>query len=349
MIRGTRLTTTRRRAGERGAALLAAMLTVALVATFAAASLWQQWRSVEVETAERARVQAAWILTGGLDWARLVLREDAKGSTIDTLGEPWAVPLQEARLSSFLAAQGNVSTSADDESGVMDAFLSGEMIDLQSMMNVTNLVQGGKMSDRDMQDFARLFGLLNLPQAQLDKLSENLRFALDTSATNGSSPLAPLVPQRIDDLAWLGVDAATIDALRPYVTVLPVATAINLNTASSEVIQATVGLSAADAQRLVSVRASTPFRNPAEAAKALGVEASLFTGQVTGAPLTDVSTRFFEVRSRLRLDKLVVEEHSIVQRDGMDVKVLQRWRTAPTPDTAGKGDGAGAGIGSSMR
>ena len=37
-----------KRAGQRGAALLIAMLTVALVATFAAASLWQQWRGVEV-------------------------------------------------------------------------------------------------------------------------------------------------------------------------------------------------------------------------------------------------------------------------------------------------------------
>ena len=40
----------------RGAALLAAMLTVTLVATFAAAAMWQQWRAVEVETAERGRV-----------------------------------------------------------------------------------------------------------------------------------------------------------------------------------------------------------------------------------------------------------------------------------------------------
>jgi general secretion pathway protein K len=346
MIRGTRQpATTRSRAGERGAALLVAMLTVALVATFAAASLWQQWRSVEVETAERARVQAAWILTGGLDWARLVLREDAKGSTIDTLGEPWAVPLQEARLSSFLAAQNNVSTSSDDDAGVMDAFLSGQMIDLQSMMNVTNLVQGGKISDRDLQDFGRLFGILNLPQAQLDKLSENLRFALDTSATNGSSPLAPLVPQRLDDLAWLGVDAATIDALRPYVTVLPIATPINLNTASSEVIQATVGLSGADAQRLVAERASTPFRGNPQPAAVLGVDAQ------TTFPAAQVAfaSSYFEVRSRLRLDKLVVEEHSVVFRNGADVKVLQRWRTAPTPDAGATGDAAGPGIDSSMR
>ena len=78
----------------------------------------------EVETAERARVQSAWVLTGALDWARLVLREDASpGSLVDHLGEPWAVPLQEARLSSFLAADRNVMTDTGAE--VMEAFLSG--------------------------------------------------------------------------------------------------------------------------------------------------------------------------------------------------------------------------------
>jgi len=45
----------RARCRQRGAALLAAMLTVTLVATFAATALWQQWRSVEVEAAERRR------------------------------------------------------------------------------------------------------------------------------------------------------------------------------------------------------------------------------------------------------------------------------------------------------
>ncbi|MBV5297826.1 MAG: general secretion pathway protein GspK, partial [Rhodoferax sp.] len=63
---------------QRGAALLAAMLTVALVATFAAGALWQQWKSIEVEGAERQRSQARWLLTGALDWARVILREDAR-------------------------------------------------------------------------------------------------------------------------------------------------------------------------------------------------------------------------------------------------------------------------------
>lgn len=323
------------RSGRRqcGAALLSAMLTVALVATFAAAALWQQWRSVEVETAERARVQAEWILAGGLDWARLVLREDAKAGGQDWLGEPWAVPLQEARLSSFLAADRNVSTSADSggDGGVLDAFLSGQIVDLQSLMNVTNLVHAGKVSDQSMRQFARLFGLLGLPQGQLQTLAENLRLALDTSGTNGSSPLAPLVPQRVEQLVWLGLPETTVAALAPYVTVLPLeGMSINLNTASAEVLQASIGISAADAQRLVALRANAPFRSPADAARAIGADATLFAPDQANAGVT---TRFFEVRSRLRLDKLVVEEHSVVQRDGMTVQVLQRWRTAPTPDT----------------
>ena len=55
-----------------------AMIIVTLVVTLAGAMVWQQWRAVQVEAAERARTQSAWILTGALDWARLILREDAR-------------------------------------------------------------------------------------------------------------------------------------------------------------------------------------------------------------------------------------------------------------------------------
>ena len=48
---------------QKGAALLVAMLTVALVATLSSAALWQQWRQVEIESAERGRSQTAWMMT----------------------------------------------------------------------------------------------------------------------------------------------------------------------------------------------------------------------------------------------------------------------------------------------
>jgi general secretion pathway protein K len=313
-----------------GAALLAAMLTVALVATFAAAALWQQWRSTEVEAAERARVQSTWVLTGALDWARLLLREDARSGGPDHLGEPWAVPLQEARLSSFLAADRN--STADTGPDMLEAFLSGQVIDLQSLLNVSSLVDSaGNISPTQVRSFRRLFELLGLPPAQVDLLVENLRFASDTSANNRSAPMAPLFPQRVEELAWLGVPVATIAALQPYITVLPErgSTPVNLNTAAAEVIYASVdGLSMADAQRLVAVRERTPFRNVPDASHAIGAPDAMFAA---GQANVTTNSRFFEVRSRLRLDQLVVEERAVLRRDGLDVKTLQRERGIPHP------------------
>jgi general secretion pathway protein K len=325
---------------QGGAALLAAMLTVTLVATFAAAALWQQWRSIEVEAAERARVQSEWVLTGALDWARLVLREDVRPSgqqQIDHLGEPWAVPLEEARLSSFLAA--DKSNTADTGPDVLDAFLSGQIVDLQSRLNVTNLLEGGvaasKISDPDLANFARLFELLGLPPAELERLAENLRFSADTSASAAAGSLAPLRPQRVEQLVWLGLSANSVNVLQPYVTILPSRTFINLNTASAEVIHAGIaGLSMADAQRLVTARERSPFRSVEEARVAVGATQETFAaGQVQAA----VASNFFEVRSRLRLEQHVVEERAVVQRDGFTVKVLQRMRGAAEPPAAETG------------
>ncbi len=128
---------------QSGTALLLAMLAVALVATLTSSAAWLQWRQSEVETAERARVQSAWLLAGGLDWARHILREDGLTGVVDHLGEPWAVPLQESRLSTFLALDPN--NNADPTLGA-EIFLSGQITDLQSRLNVFNLIEGGQVS-----------------------------------------------------------------------------------------------------------------------------------------------------------------------------------------------------------
>lgn len=311
---------------QRGAAILTAMLTVTLVASFAAAAVWQQWRSVEVESAERARVQASWVLTGALDWARLILREDARSGGADHLAEPWAVPLQEARLSTFLAAEGNTEGISDAD----QVFLSGAILDQQSRLNLMNLVEAGRISETGLRSFQRLFELLGLPQAQLSRMAENLRFATDISVDNRSAGQAPLVPHRVSQLVWLGVPPETAQALEPYVTVLPARTPVNLNTAAPEVIHAAVnGLGMAEAQELVQRRSAAPFRTLAEATKALPSHAAAFAeGTVS------VSSRFFEVRGRLRMGEQMVEERSLVQRDGLDVRTLQRERLALDPQAA---------------
>jgi general secretion pathway protein K len=301
-----------------GAALLSAMLTVTLVATFAAAALWQQWRSVEVEIAERGRVQVAWLLVGALDWSRLILRIDGRAATTDHLAEPWAVALEESRLSTFLAADKNNTGGLTAEEQV-DAFLSGGMVDAQSKLNVFNLINAGQVSAPDAAAFKKLFELLNLPAQELEDFVGKLKDALQTTAP----ATAPLMPQRVRQLTWLGLKPQTLDKLLPYITLLPERTTVNINTAPAEVIFASVpGLQLADAKLTVSSRESAHFPSIADAATKVPVLA----GKLQDTQHS-VKTRFFEVSGRIRLEQTVVEEQSLVERDTQNnVKTVWRER-----------------------
>jgi len=119
----------------------------------------------------------------------------------------------------------------------------------------------------------------------------------------------------------------SVAALEPYVTVLPARTPVNLNTASAEVIYAAGnGISLADAQRLVAERDRQHFRSLADATRLLPGDGAGFNDGTAG-----VASRFFEVRGRLRLGDVVVEERSVVQRDGLEVRTLQRERGVVDP------------------
>ncbi len=303
------------------------MLAVTLIATFAATALWQQYRSVEVERAERERVQAAWILTGALDWARLILREDARAGGADSLSEPWAVPLAESRLSSFLAADRN---STEDDA--LDTFLSGQIVDAQSRLNVANLMDGIKPSELGAQSFTRLFQVLGLPDAELKLLINNYALAATGSPTAGGN--VPLRPQRLEQLAWLGLSNDTLARLKPFVVVLPSSTPINLNTASLEVVYAGIPtLTMQEARKLVERRTATPFRSLSE----VGTFNVELAGLLTESQQS-VSSRMFEVYGRLRMDKTVIQELSLVERQGLNVITLYRERTATVDNPAAAGN-----------
>lgn len=302
---------------QRGAALLAAMLTVALVATFAAGALWQQWKSIEVEGAERQRTQARWLLTGALDWARVILREDARSGDAnmptDHLAEPWAVPLQEARLSSFLAAlPDGTGSTVDDDKLAQQVLLSGQVNDLQGRLNVTNLLQGEQLDGKSVLTFERLFNVLGVPPAQLSLLTQGL---LSAQRQNSNSPL---MPQRVGQLSWLGLSPQALQTLSPHITVLPNRTPVNVNTASVQVLYASVpGLSLSDARRLVQQRERQHWPSVDAFQKALGRTVSLNDTH-------SVNTSYFEVLGRLRMPQTTLQERSLVRRDGQDLKVI--WR-----------------------
>ena len=282
----------------RGAALLVAMVLLSVVATLATGMVWQQWKAVQVETAERARVQTAWILAGALDWARLILREDARSGRATSLNEPWATPLAEARLSTFLA----VDRDHNADEGP-DAFLSGAISDAQARYNLRNLIVDGKVVPAQLAILQRLCSSAGVDTATAGLLADGLRAAATGEAT------AALEPVQWADLAWLGVDATSLQRLSGVAVLLPVATPVNLNTASREVLAGVVaGLDLGGADRLVQSRARQPFRNLGEASQVLGPAVPLNERDV------GVKSAYFEIRGRLRLEQRVQDVMTLVER-----------------------------------
>ncbi len=307
------------------------MIIVALVATLASAMVWQQWRAIQVEAAERARTQSAWVLSGALDWARLILREDAKTGGTDHLGEPWAVPLAEARLSTFLAAD------KDNTEDAPDAFLSGSITDAQGRYNLTNVVSNGKIDPIELASLQRLCETVGLAVDVAARISAGLRDASpppppDPGASGASAPAAaaetrpanpPLMPRSAGQLTWLGIEPGAVQTLAPYVVILPERTFVNVNTAPREVLVAAIeGLDLATAERIVQSRQRVPIKSRAD------LQAVAPSLPAASLDRIAMGSNFFEVRGRLRLGDVVLEQRSLVQRRGIDVVVLQRERVS---------------------
>ncbi|WP_374353864.1 type II secretion system minor pseudopilin GspK [Limnohabitans sp.] len=321
---------------QSGAALLSAMLTVALVASLAAAALWTQWRQVEIEIAERGRAQNQWLMAGALDWTRLILAEDARSAqSIDHLGEPWALPVQESKLSTFL------SQDQQWRDGDPDIYLSGQISDAQSRLNLASLVEDGKPTAAALAAWTRLFERLELPMAELDALTRLWPQALAAAqpASSNKTPAgdalskAPLLPQRLEQLVWVGLSTDTIARLRPYATVLPAPTPVNLNTAAAPVLEAVLpGLDGASARQLVARRNQKPWASLQEAADAMGPAGRLLDDRQHA-----VRSRFFEIQGRLRAGSHIQDEVALLEREGTQVRMLWRARTPAQQVTAGSG------------
>lgn len=302
------------RGTNRGAALLMAMLTAAIVASLAATAIWRYSNMVAVESAQRQRAQMAWLLQGALDWARLILIEDAKANkreAADHLDEPWAMPLKEARLSTFLAAQ--QEAAAD---GVTDqAFLSGAIRDGQSRFNLTNLQRDQGLSEKDVDIFMALCDRVGVNTTPWLDAFERYRADRQLGA-----PTFRWVIQRLEDWHWWGVPLESIRAMAEFVDVLPQRTPINVNTASAVVLEAAwPGLSPAQAQSIVAQRQVKPFTNLNDV-RSVAPDLAFDTQQFS------TTSQYFWVTGQLRLSSTTATESTLLKRDNLKVSVVRRER-----------------------
>lgn len=243
---------------QRGVAVIMAMLTVALVAAIAAAVVASFGFAVESLSGRHDLAQARWLARGAVDWARNVLADDARTTgNVDHLGETWAV---------------KVPPTPVDEGEV-----SGEIEELSGRFNLNNLAPNGVADKDSVREFAKLLENVGvsstLAAVQSVVLAQWIDNAVeDASAypenadgTTASKPInAPLIS--VDELANVpSFDTATIERLRPFVTALPASpsrSVINVNTASAEVLSATIDkLSLSAARGIVSSRNTAWFKD----------------------------------------------------------------------------------------
>jgi general secretion pathway protein K len=296
----------------RGVAVVTALLLTTLAITIVASLFWQQQVQVRSIENQRLQLQKQWVLRGALDWARLILREDAKYSVTDDLNEPWAVPLSETRLDRYVE-----SAALRGDAG--SAVLSGGIQDAQARMNLTNLATQGMLNQAEVQSFERLLSALRqdpgIARAAAQQLADSERAAI--SGTAGSP--RPMGFAQVDDLlAVPGCTLPVLNAIRDYVIFLPTATPVNANTATPEVLSARLpGLSLSDATALASARKQASFRDLADLAtrlpgKPASVDPSIFS----------VASSYFLVNGRVTIREATLQVQALVERQGAATHLL---------------------------
>ncbi len=287
----------RRRAtalGQRGGAIIMAMLVVTVAAVLVAGAYWRQNVLVRETENELAYAQAKLVLEGAVDWAGVVLAEDARRTAVDHLGEPWAVPLADTRL-------------GDDDTG-QALFLSGQIRDAQAKYNLRDLVANGTVIPRELAAFRRLLEIAQVNDALAEPIAQRVLEA--TTGADGSPPsMLPLTS--VDDLASVpGVTADDVESLRPFVDALPQPTPVNANTAPAEVLAARIeGLSLPDARRLTASRERAYFRNPADVLSRLpGLQLSASPAEIS------VSTQYFSVEGTVTYRRAILHTEALLRR-----------------------------------
>jgi len=295
---------------QRGVAIVTALLLTTLAVTVVGSLFWQQQVQVRSIENQRLQLQKQWILRGALDWAQLILRADASQSNEDHLGEPWATPLAETRLDEYVD-----NPRADPEAS--DAVLSGTIIDAQSRFNLNNLASNGTVNQREVAVLRRLLIQLgfngNLAPAAAELVASGQR-----PASEGQGRAVMRVEHVEDLLAAQGFTPDIVARLREFVVVLPGMRAINVNTASPEVLAARIDtLSISDAAAIVAARDNAWFRSTQEF-----LDRARSTGVSGAVEHVDVKTEYFLINGHVRMSRAAMDMQALIHRPGRQEPAL---------------------------
>lgn len=323
---------------QRGAAVIAALIVVAIVAALCSSLFLRQTSTIRQIENEEARVQARWLLQSGIDWARLILREHLANEPTTQGDQIWATPVLDSRL----------TQPRDDRV----ALFSGSLQDEQGKYNLYNLAANGVVVQEQVDILQRLLTNLSLPASLAGKIinlivttqprngtmqgadfysgqntaaTSGITIPAAASAAGGTNTASAPLPRGIDDIAGLlNVDDATRYAMNRAMTLLPAATFVNINTAPPEVIAAmTPGLSLSQARSLAGDRDRGQWF----------INSSDFANRLTGlAPTTKVpsvavTSSWYMATGTIAYERARLTLHALMSSTGGTPRVLWTQET----------------------
>ena len=211
---------------QRGIALLTILVMVAL-ATILAATIAKRQTNTSENTGYLMRQDQSLLYAKSAEafFSELLIQDSDNGSSIDHLQENWAKPMPAFP--------------------VEDGFISGRLLDESGKFNLNNLLKAdGSVDDSARRWFEKLLQRVGLP-AELSQAVIDWQDADDeTTGAMGaeSNYYQGLDPSylasntnfhQVEELKLVrGFEGKNYDLIAPYVTALPEATKINMNTAA---------------------------------------------------------------------------------------------------------------------
>lgn len=299
---------------QRGVALVTALLVVA-IATVAAVAMANRQQLDIRRTGSLLHGEQAWAyVLGAENWAKVVLRRDARESQIDSLAEDWS--------------------TQPPVSFVEGGSIVGRLIDLQGRFNVNNLVRGGSVDADSLAFYKRLLQRLDIDERLADALVDwidadiNARFPdgaeddayllLDPPYRAANRPLADTSELRLVK----GYDAEVVAKLLPHVSALPERTALNVNTADATLLSVVApGMTVAEGESLVEARGEEPFDSVAKF-----MQEPALAGRTVASGTIGVTSNWFLMLSEANIGQGRARLASTIQRSPNALLVVRRQR-----------------------
>lgn len=291
------------RYAQRGMAVIAALVVVTTASL--AATRIIEWQGIWADTlaGERDRVQARWLLRGALDWARVILLNDARHNAVTLQDAIWAQPIAALEIRR--------------PSGGRSAHFSGQIEDEQGKFNVLRLAANGSVQPKEVAALATLLQGLAIPGRIAETIAQRVADAQAAPQTRASATAL----REIQDLRGVqGVTPEQVSVLLDYLSVLPAGTPINVNTARPEVLSASIpGLGLAQARSLVEARdRGVWFTSRGDFLNRLNDPTV-----ARDVPL-DVRSDWFKVNGFVTLDHATLHMRALLQRPD-DGPPIVRW------------------------